>query len=411
MYDTLFVQAILLLKGNQLASLGLSLVLAVLMAEVLHRLVRMPVITGYLLVGLLLGLPGAGVLDAQALHHLSLFSDIATGVLLFELGRHLDWHWLHNERRLLIMVLVESVAVFAAVYGLLIFSGVAPLPAGLLAVLTITTSPVILMPILRETRAEGRVSEWARVFAATNNALALVLTLLLIGMAQVSKEEDWQQAMLELLEQLGGAIALGLACGYVLTFSMRWLRRHGPRDVLPMLLLFGAIVACVGLANVIGVPPLLAVLSLGIASRNIGNGEALLGINIDSLRSLFICILFVQTGASLDLSIWRTIPVTALLLIVTRGIIRTSVPFLLAPYTGLRHAQGAWLGVVVMPMSSLAVLSMHSVMVAMPELRQETIVIGLTTLYASLFIGPLTTRWALQRAGEVPEALGGTRNG
>lgn len=410
MYD-LFTQAIAMLKSNQLASLGLSLTLAVLAAEALHRLLRIPGITGYLLAGLLLGLPSVGLLDAPAMHHLALFSDIATGVLLFELGRHLDWHWLRSERRLLILVLIESVAVFAAVYGLLIFSNVSPLPAGLLAVLTITTSPVILMPILKETRAEGRVSEWARVFTAANNALALILTLLLITMAHVNEDEGWRQAMLEPLAQLVGAIALGLLSAYLLTFAMRWLRRHGPRDMLPTLLLFGAIVACVGLANVVGVPPLLAVLSLGISSRNIGNGEALLGVNIDSFRSLFLCILFVQIGASLDLTIWREIPLTALLLIVARGAVRTLVPCLLAPYTGLRHAQGAWLGVVIMPMSSLAVLTMHSVMVAMPELRQETVVIGLTVLYASFFIGPLTTRWALQRAGEVSAPTGEARHG
>lgn len=411
MDDSLFVQAMLLLKSNQLACLGVSLVLAVLFAEGLHRLLSLPAISGYLLAGLLLGIPNIRLLDASSIQHLSIFSDMATGVLLFELGRQLDWHWLRSERRLLILILIESIAVFATVYSLLFMTGISPMAAGLLAVLTITTSPVILMPILRETRAEGRVSEWAQVFTAANNALALLLTLLLISMAHVTDEDGWRQAMLEPLKQLAGAVGIGFLVAYALTWTMRWLRCHGPRDALPMLLLFGSIVSCIGLAAALAVPPLLAVLSLGIASRNLGKGEAVLGINMDHFRSLFLCILFIQTGATLDFTIWPGVPITALLLLAARAVIRILVPCLMAPFTGLRHAQGAWLGLTIMPMSSLAVLTMHSVVLAIPDLRQETIVTGLTLLYASLILGPLTTRWALQRAGEIPASAGEAHRG
>ncbi|QNM94798.1 cation:proton antiporter [Chitinimonas koreensis] len=401
---TLFARSIM--QDNHLIMIGLCLLGAVLLAEAGHRLLRLPTITGYLITGLVFGPVGLRAIDPDVMRQLALFSDIAIGILLFELGRHLDWHWLRREPRLLALALIESVAVFAAVYALFSLLGIEPVAAGLLAILAMTTSPVILLPILRETRAEGRVSEWARLFAAVNNALALVLAVLLISLARFAREDGWRVALLDPAWELVGAVGLGVACAFLLCLFLRWLRQRGQRDVLPMLFLFGAIVAAVGIAQALGVPPLLAVLSLGIATRNIGRGEALLGLNIDHLRSLFVCVLFVQIGASLDLTAWLQAPLWAALYLAVRGAVRIAVPWLLAPFSGISHAQGGWLGVVLLPMSSLAVLTMHGTVAAIPELSAQTTAIALAALCLLEAIGPITTRWALRRAGETAAEQG-----
>ncbi|HEY9102787.1 cation:proton antiporter [Chitinimonas sp.] len=401
---TLFARS--LLQDNHLALVGLSLLGAVLVAEALHRLFRMPTITGYLCTGLLCGPLGLGLIDPDAMRQLSLFSDVAVGILLFELGRHLDWRWLHREPRLMALALVESLSVFGAVYGLFQLLGIEPVAAGLLGILAMTTSPVILLPILRETRAEGRVSEWAWVFAAVNNALALVLALMLISLTRFAREDGWQAALLQPAWELLGALALGMVAAFLLALFLKWLRQRGPHDVLPMLFLFGGIAATVGVAQLLAVPTLLAVLSLGIASRNIDQGEALLGLNVDHLRGLFVCVLFVQIGASLDWWAWREVPMWAGLFLLVRGLVRLTVPALLAPFSGIGHRQGVWLGVTLLPMSSLAVLTVHGSVAAMPELTTHASAIALAALCLLEIIGPLTTRWALERVGDARKTKG-----
>ncbi|GAB3244909.1 cation:proton antiporter [Chitinimonas naiadis] len=401
---TLFARS--LLQDNHLAMVGLSLLGAVLLAEALHRLFRLPTITGYLCTGLIAGPLGMKLIDPDVMRQLSLFSDMAIGILLFELGRHLDWRWLHREPRLMALALIESLLVFGTVYGLFYLLGIEPVAAGLLGILAMTTSPVILLPILRETRAEGRVSEWARVFAAVNNALALVLALMLISLTRFSREDGWQVALLQPAWELLGAVALGVSGAFLLALFLKWLRHRGPHDVLPMLFLFGAIAATVGAAQVLAVPTLLAVLTLGITSRNIDHGEALLGLNVDHLRSLFVCVLFVQIGASLDWWAWQQVPQWAGLFLLARAAVRLLVPWLLAPFSGIGHRQGVWLGVVLLPMSSLAVLTVHGSVAGLPELTTHATAIALAALCLMEIIGPLTSRWALEKAGDAPRTEG-----
>lgn len=401
---TLFAQTVLLLQDNHLVVIGLCLVSAILLSEWLHRLLpHLPAITGYLLTGLLMGPYVLGLLDGENLAQLSLFSDIAIGILLFELGRYLDWRWLRGEPRLVMLILLESLAVFFAVYLLLWGMGLQPLAAGLLAIIAITTSPLILLPVLRESRAEGRVSDWAQVFAAANNMLALVAAVLLVALAHLTQTGGWQQALIGPMRELLGGLALGLLAAWLTCRFLHWLRAHGPHDVLPTLFLFGAVVAVIGTAKALAFSPLLAVLALGFGCRHIESGEAVLGMQLDPLRSLFVCVLFVQLGASLNPSAWQGVAVWALLFLMVRTLARVAIPYLIAPFCGLRHAQGGWLGVVLIPMSSLGLLTVHASVTTLPELDPQAAGIAVAALMVMELLGPISTRWALKQAGEIAE--------
>jgi Kef-type K+ transport system membrane component KefB len=214
------------------------------------------------------------------------------------------------------------------------------------------------------------------------------------------------------LAALAGSIGLGMAAGYGLSLSMRLLRGHGPFDMLPELLLLGAIVAIVGGAKAVGFSPSLAVLATGFACRNINDGEALLAVDIEPLRNMFVCILFVHVGSALNLLAWRNVPtwsydsiwmdtaVWVVLFLLVRSLVRVLVPWLLAPLSGIRHRQGACLGVALLPMSSFAILAVHTSMFAMPDLDRQVAIIAVAALSALEILGPFTTRWALRYAHE-----------
>jgi len=70
-----------------LAWVAVLLLTAIVVGEATRRWLRISRVVGYLLVGAVLGPHATGVLSADTLATLRIFSDIAVGLLLFELGQ------------------------------------------------------------------------------------------------------------------------------------------------------------------------------------------------------------------------------------------------------------------------------------------------------------------------------------
>src|SRR5688572_21987367 len=97
------------LPAGPLALFGMLLLAGVLAGELTKRVVKLPRITGYVLIGLALGASGINVLDTQMLGYTRIFLDVGLAMVLFELGRRLDLSWLRRDRWLSVMALTESV--------------------------------------------------------------------------------------------------------------------------------------------------------------------------------------------------------------------------------------------------------------------------------------------------------------
>src|SRR3972149_2853638 len=96
------------LPANPLALFGLLLLAGALGGELMRRVLNLPRITGYVLIGLALGASGFNVLDARMLGYTRVFLDVGLGLVLFELGRRLDIEWLRRDRWLAGMARAQS---------------------------------------------------------------------------------------------------------------------------------------------------------------------------------------------------------------------------------------------------------------------------------------------------------------
>jgi Kef-type K+ transport system membrane component KefB len=122
-----------------LALFGALLLAGALAGELTKRVLNLPRITGYVLSGLALGSSGINMLDAQMLGYAKIFIDIGLGLVLFELGRRLDFNWLRRDRWLSVMALAESVLSFACVFGALLWFDVLPLDAAVAAAIGVSS--------------------------------------------------------------------------------------------------------------------------------------------------------------------------------------------------------------------------------------------------------------------------------
>ena len=77
---------------NVLTATGLILIAGILGAHFLRRVFpQIPAITCYVLTGLLIGPSALNLIDASLLDEISLLVDLALGLVLFELGRRVDY--------------------------------------------------------------------------------------------------------------------------------------------------------------------------------------------------------------------------------------------------------------------------------------------------------------------------------
>jgi len=149
------------LPANPLALFGVLLLAGALGGELIRRVLNLPRITGYVLIGLALGASGLNVLDVRMLGYTRVFLDVGLGLVLFELGRRLDLEWLRHDRWLAVMALTESLLSFGCMFGALVWFDIAPLYAAMAAAIGVSSSPAIVLLVAREQRAEGQVTERA----------------------------------------------------------------------------------------------------------------------------------------------------------------------------------------------------------------------------------------------------------
>jgi Kef-type K+ transport system membrane component KefB len=118
------------LPANPLALFGVLLLVGALGGELTRRVLNLPRITGYVLIGLTLGASGLNVLDAKMLAYTRVFLDVGLGLVLFELGRRLNLMWLTGDRWLLVMASAESLLSFGCMFGALIWFDIASRRSG-----------------------------------------------------------------------------------------------------------------------------------------------------------------------------------------------------------------------------------------------------------------------------------------
>src|ERR687890_1455675 len=102
---------------NELTSLGLILLLA-LMAGHIVKAVRIPEVTGYILVGIVLGPSILGWLSEENLVALGILSEVALGFILFSVGAVFEFSLFRRiGRHVFVVTLLESFLASVLVTG------------------------------------------------------------------------------------------------------------------------------------------------------------------------------------------------------------------------------------------------------------------------------------------------------
>ena len=268
--------------GN-LVPFGALLLAGMLGGELAHRLVALPRVTGYVLVGVICGPHALDLVHAPMFAGARVFVDLALGLIVFELGHRFDLEWLARNRWLAVAAVGESVGAFFAIYAGLMYFEFSPLLAACAAAVGTATSPAVVTVIAHELRASGQITERMLLFTAVNCVFAYVVLMLFMPLVHLQHATSWRSAILHPMYLLAGAALLGFAGSQALLAIAKWL---GKREDRQFILLVALVVLVVGFARALNLPVVVALLTLGMLSRNLDYDHVLLPLRFGYLGQL-----------------------------------------------------------------------------------------------------------------------------
>ena len=175
--------------ADPVLGLALLMLVAMLLAETLHRAWRLPRICGHMLTGAIAGPLMLRLLDGLDLDPWKPLIDLAIGALLFELGTRIRPRWLLDNRWLAAELPAAGRCCAAcSSTGALVWLGAPWLSAAVAGTVALSTSPVIVLAVAHESRARGQVTERLLMMTAINAVIAVLgLKVLRIVLASDSR--------------------------------------------------------------------------------------------------------------------------------------------------------------------------------------------------------------------------------
>ena len=375
---------------------GVLLLAGMVGGEAARRL-HLPRVIGYVVVGFILEpyVRGAGL--APLLEEARIFVDLALGLVLFDLGRRMDVGWMRRDWTLAVSGLAESLLTFAVVFATLVYLDFSPVKAGLAAAIAIATSPAVLLLVSEDLRAEGQVTSRALNVVALNSLLASILATILLASAHYQTRLDVESAVLHPLYLFLGSVGLGALMANLARLVARAIEKS--KD-LHFVLIAAMVVAAVGLATILKLSVILALLAFGLFARNAERSHDLLTVDLGRAGRLLYIVLFVITGASLPLAALATAGWLAFAYVAARALGKVVGILAVAPFGGLRMPQVVGLAAVLMPMSTLALLLQHDIAKLFPEFGRDLGAVIVGGVIIMELLGPLAVQWGLRHAGE-----------
>lgn len=386
----------------------LLLLAAVLVAGIffgaLARLVRLPGITGQIVGGVLIGRAGLDLFGEASVAGLEPLTDIALSLIAVTVGAHLHLSRLRNAvRRLSYLLIAEStitpLLVFAGVYGL---GGASLELAMLFGAVSIATAPATIVALVRETRSKGVFVKTLVAAVALNNTACIVVFEVcraVIGSDFSLEASSLFDANGALVELAGPVLLGGIAA---LTLDRVTRLALGPEALATAAVV--ALVLTSGLATSMGISAMLACLVLGAVQANITHSRSHL---VDSVFANFqpaiLTVFFMLAGMHLSFEHLERAGILIALYFATRfaGKMISADLALRAARATERVRQN--LGLALIPQAGLAV---GLVLLIQEDARFADsadlfAAVVLTVVAINEIVGPILTRMALTRAGEI----------
>ena len=385
-------------------AITLGLLLGVsLLGGLLGSWLRLPKVTAYLLVGLLLGPSAVNAVLEDHVQILDPFLKLAMALVLFRLGTRFSVARLRRQLASTLPILAgDIVATVAIVTVGLVSAGMSLSAALLLGCLAIATAPATTILVLQEIRSEGPVTDRVQLLVALNN-LACIISFELVFAAMEgsggARAGSLGTALFQLSTDLSGSLLLGVVGGLCISYACGLLNTgHW------LVLLVAVTTLVLGIAETIHFPYMLSFLVMGVMVANASDLADRIAEELDHMTGLLCVLFFSVHGAELDLNAAQSVGLVGIVYLVARVLGKLSGTYWGARLVGEPRVVRRAIGPALLAQAGAAIALASLAASRDPELGEPILQIILGSVVIFEIAGPLLIRRALLVAGEVPLA-------
>jgi len=388
------------LELNVYMYLAIALFLGLLSSKVMKK-VNLPNVTGYIIIGLIAGPYALNLIPLDAVDDFSLISDIALGFIAFSIGSEFKLSYLKKVgKSTTIIAVAAACAATLLVDFALIITGSDLAFSIVLGSIAAATAPAATLMVVRQYKAKGPVTDTLLPVVAIDDAVALIIFGISVAIAKAINSHGNVSLLASLSEpliEIGGALIFGTVLGIVLVYLTKWFTGRGNRlsSTLAMILI------CIGISNLLGLSSLLACMMMSAVYVNLSKVYGKVFELIDRMTPPVFILFFFISGANLDLSILPSVGFMGALYIVFRVVGKIAGSAIGAKISHAEPVVSKYLGYTLIPQAGVAIGLASLAMTVVPEygVQIRTIVLCATVVYE--LSGPVITKLALIKAGEI----------
>lgn len=366
--------------------------------------IKLPNVTGYLLAGLLMGPCVLNIIPKEVINSFNLISQMALAFIAFTIGLSFKRSYFKKVgvAPVVIAIFEALVAVFL-VQLVLILCGFDPAFSIVLGAIAAATAPAATIMVIKQYRAKGPLTDTLLSVVAIDDAVALIAFGFAVTIAKTMTSSSGSSLILSLLEPFGEvflALLIGVITGILITIPMRYFKKQGNR----LVILIAFVFLSSALASLFGVSELLACMMCGATFCNISAESDYMADLADQITPPLFLMFFVVSGAGLDLSILPSIGLIGIIYVVFRVIGKFSGAYIGAKIMKAPDQVAKYLGPTLFPQAGVAIgltIVAQSVVPEYADTIRAVILCG-TLIYE--LVGPVITKWALTKAGEIKPA-------
>ena len=413
-----------------LLSMSVALIAGLMMSR-LTKIWNLPAVTAYLIAGILigpyclgrLGIPGLGFISSEDVANYALISDVALGFIAIAMGNEFRIADLKKIGKQALVVAVfqaitATVLVDAALIGLhFLIPEKLPLSCAVtLGAIATATAPAATLMVVKQYKADGPLTHILLPVVALDDVVGLMVFAVSFGIARAmeSGHIDMISVLVNPLIEIVMSLLLGALLGLLFHYTERFFHSRSKRMSISVCYVFLAVALSkltfsIGPVTV-GFSSLLVCMMLGTVFCNLCDFSAELMDRMDRWTGPVMVLFFVISGSGLELSVFREwqIVLIGIVFIAARSLGKIEGAKFSSRMMHCEPTVQKYLGITLLPQAGVCLGMSITAMNVMNAIgaTESALVIRNISLFAVLIyelVGPLLTKIALDKAGEISE--------
>lgn len=413
---------------NSLIVIAVALILGLLSTR-LMKLIGLPNVTGYLVVGLVIGPYALGQFvpnAAEAFEGLKIISTVALGFIGFSIGVEFKLsHVKQIGKSAITITMFQALAATFCVDAVLILIGLIPginmpLPeAIILGAIATATAPAATLMVVRQYKAKGIVTGTLLPVVALDDAVGLIVfsisNSIALSIASGSQISALNIAVWPLVEIIA-SLVIGAGIGALLSIVPRFFKSRDNRLIAAIICVFLSLGICELFSYLkeeaflpFSLSDLLVCMMAGATFVNLCKEAPPIMESANRWTPVILMLFFILSGAELNVLMFSD-PMLILcifLYVIARCCGKYFGTVAGAAVTKCDKNVRKYLGITLFPQAGVAIgmatmCNSEFAKAGLPDIGARIITITMCAVMIYELLGPVLTKWALAKAGEIP---------